>query len=126
MPETAGTTVNSKAHRGPVAGAAETEGTPLVGRCEPPLLQPVSRDRHLPLSFAQQRLWLLDRLDPGSPLYNVPRALRLAGILNVDALERALTEIVRRHEALRTTFPIIDEQPVQLIGEPQPIKIRDV
>ena len=124
MPETAGTTVNSKVHRGPVAGAAETEGTPLAGRCEPPLLQPVSRDRHLPLSFAQQRLWLLDRLDPGSPLYNVPRALRLAGILNVDALERAFTEIVRRHEALRTTFPIVDEQPVQSVGAPQPIKIR--
>ena len=124
MPETAGTTVDSKAHRGPVAGAAETEGTPLAGRCEPPLLQPVSRDRHLPLSFAQQRLWLLDRLDPGSPLYNVPRALRLAGTLNVDALERALTEIVRRHEALRTTFPIIDEQPVQSVGAPQPIKLR--
>jgi fengycin family lipopeptide synthetase B len=124
MPETAGTTVDSKAHRGPVAGAAETEDTPLAGKCEPPLLQPVSRDRHLPLSFAQQRLWLLDRLDPGSPLYNVPRALRLAGTLKIDALVQALTEIVRRHEALRTTFPIIDEQPVQSVGAPEPFKLR--
>ena len=91
---------------------------------EPLSLRPVPRDRDLPLSFAQQRLWLLDRLDPGSPLYNVPRAIRLARALNVDALVRALTEIVRRHEVLRTTFPIIDEQPVQSISEPQPVKLR--
>ena len=110
-----------------IAGLAKwIEQTSRVSRrvSEPLLFKPVPRDRRLPLSFAQQRLWLLDRLDPGSPLYNVPRALRLAGILNVDALERALTEIVRRHEALRTTFPIIDEQPVQSVGAPQPIKIR--
>ena len=102
------------------------EQTSRVSRraSEPLLLKPVPRDRRLPLSFAQQRLWLLDRLDPGSPLYNVPRAIRLAGDLNVDVLVRALTEIVRRHEALRTTFPIIDEQPVQLVAEPQPVKLR--
>jgi len=110
-----------------IAGLAEwIAQTCLVSRrvSEQLLLKPVPRDRRLPLSFAQQRLWLLDRLDPGSPLYNVPRAIRLAGALNIDALVRALTEIVRRHEALRTTFPIIDEQPVQSIAEPQPIKLR--
>jgi acyl carrier protein len=91
---------------------------------EPLRLKPVPRNRLLPLSFAQQRLWLLDRIDPGSPLYNVPRALRLVGDLDVDALSRSLSEIVRRHEALRTTFPTVDEQPVQLIAEPHPIKLR--
>src|SRR4051812_25098470 len=55
-----------------------------------------------PLSFAQQRLWLLDRFEPGSPVYNIPAALRLAGPLATLALERSLNEILRRHEALRT------------------------
>ena len=119
MPEIPGTTVNSEEQVKLAATLAECDG-----KSEPLLLKPVTRDRRLPLSFAQQRLWLLDRLDPGSPLYNVSRAIRLAGALNVDALVRALTEIVRRHEALRTTFPIIDEQPAQSIAEPQPIKLR--
>jgi non-ribosomal peptide synthetase component F len=72
----------------------------------------------LPLSFAQQRLWFLDQFEPGSSAYNMPFALRLKGPLDVDALERAMTEIVRRHEVLRTTFRIVDEQPVQVVGEP--------
>ena len=97
--------------------------TSLVRNSKPWLLKPVPRDQHLPLSFAQQRLWLLDRLEPGSPLYNVPRALRLVGALNVEALTRALSEIVRRHETLRTTFPIINEQPVQSIAAPEPVKL---
>ena len=70
----------------------------------------------LPLSFAQERLWLLDRMQPGSALYNVPCALRLQGALDADALERALGEIVRRHEALRTTFAEADGAPVQVIA----------
>src|SRR5215212_4791802 len=57
-----------------------------------------------PLSFAQQRLWLLDQLVPGNPFYNVPSALRLSGPLDGPALERSLSEITRRHETLRTTF----------------------
>ena len=69
----------------------------------PPLV-PVPRDKPLPLSFAQQRLWFLDQLEPGSPLYNVPVVLPLHGELNLPALAATLSEIVRRHEALRTTF----------------------
>jgi amino acid adenylation domain-containing protein len=69
----------------------------------------------LPLSFAQQRLWFLDRLEPGSPLYNIPAAIEIAGRLDGAALLRSLREIVRRHEALRTTFAARPEGPVQVI-----------
>ncbi|HVG43628.1 MAG TPA: amino acid adenylation domain-containing protein, partial [Longimicrobium sp.] len=81
----------------------------------PPVV-PVDRDRLLPLSFAQERLWFLDRLEPGSASYNIPAALRLAGALDAAALERALGEVVRRHEALRTTFTEVDGSPVQVIA----------
>jgi len=68
-----------------------------------------------PLSFAQQRLWFLDQLEPGSPFYNLPDAVRLTGPLNESVLEQSLNEVVRRHEALRTTFQIVDGTPVQVI-----------
>jgi amino acid adenylation domain-containing protein len=71
-----------------------------------------------PLSFAQQRLWVLDRLEPGSTAYNMPSHARLQGPLDVAALERALGEIVRRHESLRTTFSEIDGEPVQVVSPP--------
>ena len=80
----------------------------------PPVVR-TSRDVELPLSFAQQRLWFIDRLTPDSPLYNMPMAVRLDGVLNLDALERTLREIVRRHELLRTTFVMVGGQPVQVI-----------
>ncbi|HSF40732.1 MAG TPA: amino acid adenylation domain-containing protein, partial [Thermoanaerobaculia bacterium] len=83
---------------------------------EAPPIVPVPRDRELPLSFSQQRLWFLDRLDPGSPLYNLPQAVRLRGRLGVRALEWSLGEIVRRHESLRTTFAERDGGPVQVIA----------
>jgi len=93
-------------------------------RVEPPL-QPLSRERLLPLppSFAQQRLWFLDQLEPANPLYNTPGALRLLGQLDITALERALSEIVRRHEALRTTFQSVEGNPVQIISAPYPVNI---
>ncbi|HEU0298364.1 MAG TPA: amino acid adenylation domain-containing protein, partial [Longimicrobium sp.] len=73
------------------------------------------RDRPLPLSFAQERLWFIDQLEPGSAAYNVPLALELRGPLDTAALERALGEIVRRHEPLRTVFAVRDDRPVQVI-----------
>ena len=68
-----------------------------------------------PASFAQQRLWFLDRLFPGNTFYNVSAALRLTGLLNLAALEETFNEIVRRHEALRTTFRMLEGQLVQVI-----------
>ncbi|PTL75059.1 condensation domain-containing protein, partial [Vitiosangium sp. GDMCC 1.1324] len=85
------------------------------GRKPPPLV-PVSRDGALPLSFAQQRLWFIDQLAPGSYTYNVPFFVRLMGPLEVAVLERSLSELLRRHEALRTTFSLVNGQPVQRIA----------
>jgi len=69
----------------------------------------------VPLSFAQQRLWFLDQLQPGSPYYNVPKAIRLSGALNVEALHRTLEALIARHESLRTTFATVGANPVQVI-----------
>lgn len=81
-------------------------------------IQRVSRDEYLPLSFAQQRLWFLDRLEDGkSATYNMPTALYLTGSLQIEALEQSIAEIVRRHEVLRTTFPTVNSSPVQAIAE---------
>jgi len=77
-----------------------------------------------PLSFAQQRLWFIDRLAPGNAAYNNPVAMRLRGPLDIDVLVAALTEIHRRHEILRTTFPLETGEPVQRIGAPEPAEIR--
>ena len=90
---------------------------------QPTPITPARRDEELPLSFAQQRLWFLDKLLAGSPVYNLSSALRLKGPLRVRALEQALTEIVRRHEALRTTFPDEDGQPMQVIAPPAPVSL---
>ena len=79
-----------------------------------PLL-PVSRESHLLLSFAQQRLWFLNQLEPNSSAYNIPDAYSLTGILNITALEQSLNQILHRHEVLRTTFPSLDGQPSQAI-----------
>jgi amino acid adenylation domain-containing protein len=87
---------------------------------------PVPRNGALQLSFAQQRLWFLDKLVAGSPVYNMPTALRLVGQLNVRALEQALTEIVRRHEALRTTFPEVDGQPAPVFAPPAAISLSPI
>jgi amino acid adenylation domain-containing protein len=86
-------------------------------------LVPVARDGHLPLSFAQQRLWFIHKLEPSSSAYNLPVAVRLAGRLNVPALERTLSEIVNRHESLRTSFGMSDGQPVQLIAPPVALQL---
>ncbi|MBD2741472.1 non-ribosomal peptide synthetase [Coleofasciculus sp. FACHB-1120] len=75
----------------------------------------VSRNQPLPLSFAQQRLWFLDNLEPGLPDYNIPAPVRLIGQLDVAALEQSFNEIVRRHEIFRTRF-VMEGQPIQEIA----------
>ncbi|HEX8559857.1 MAG TPA: amino acid adenylation domain-containing protein [Pyrinomonadaceae bacterium] len=108
-----------------IAGLAEFVEQELRGggvRAAPPL-RPAPRGGALPLSFAQQRLWFLDQLEPGNPLYNTPGALRLKGRLDVPALEWALSEIVRRHEILRTTFDAPQGSPVQVISPPRPVRV---
>ncbi|HEX9942197.1 MAG TPA: amino acid adenylation domain-containing protein [Thermoanaerobaculia bacterium] len=84
------------------------------GTVAPPI-RPVPREGDLPLSFAQERLWFIDRLTPGLSAYNIFFALVVQGNLSVPALEAALTEVVRRHEVLRTTFAAWEGRPVQVI-----------
>jgi len=81
----------------------------------PPPIKSVQRNGDLPLSYAQERLWVLDQMEPNSPLYNIARTLRLKGTLKVTELERALNEIVRRHESQRTVFTVTDGHPVQVV-----------
>ncbi|WP_310483749.1 condensation domain-containing protein [Chamaesiphon sp. VAR_48_metabat_403] len=82
----------------------------------PPLI-PIARDGAIPLSFAQQRFWLLHQFEPTSSANNMPVVLHLTGKLDLAAWERSLTEIVRRHEIIRTTFPVTDGQPRQEIAQ---------
>src|SRR5256885_14414088 len=73
-----------------------------------------NRDR-APLSFAQRQMWVIDQMTPGNPAYNLPNGYRLRGPLDVTALERSFNEIIKRHEALRTTFAVQDGEPLQRI-----------
>jgi amino acid adenylation domain-containing protein/FkbH-like protein/non-ribosomal peptide synthase protein (TIGR01720 family)/FkbM family methyltransferase len=79
-----------------------------------------------PLSFAQQRLWVLAQLEPDSPFYNMFKAVRLNGRIDIKVLERSLNEIIRRHEVLRTTFNAVEETPVQVIAPGATIKLSVV
>ena len=94
-----------------------------AGLLAPPLVQVTGAER-LPLSFAQQRLWFLDQMEPGSSSYNIPAAVRLRGVLNIEVLEQTLSEVVRRHEVLRTRFIAIDGEPVQVIDAAAPLRLE--
>lgn len=78
----------------------------------------------VPLSFAQRRIWFLSQLEPRSPAYNTPAAVRLRGRLDAPAMERTLSEVIRRHEVLRTTFKMVAGQPVQAIHGAEPMSLR--
>jgi amino acid adenylation domain-containing protein len=93
------------------------------GGPEIPPIEPVPRDGELPLSFAQQRLWFVDRMDPGRSVYNIPLAIRFTGPLEVPVLERTFGEVVRRHESLRTRFGERDGEPWQRIEEPWTVQV---
>jgi amino acid adenylation domain-containing protein len=90
---------------------------------EGPAAAKTPRRGDLPLSFAQQRLWFIDQLEPGTPAYTLAVRQRFRGPLEVPALANALSEVVRRHEALRTTFVSRDGWPVQVIADPQPVAL---
>ena len=96
----------------PQIEAARTAGALAAA----PPLQRITRNDALALSFAQQRLWFLDQLEPGNLFYNIPTAIRLSGPLDVDALRNALNTVIRRHEVLRTTFVAHDGVPRQVIA----------
>ena len=106
--------VRARKHHGQVAAS-------------PPLM-PVSRHGRMPLSFAQQRLWFLDRLEPGNPAYGNPEAFDLNGELHPAAMADSMARIARRHEVLRTTFPSHEGQPHQHIAafSPPPLPLVDL
>lgn len=83
-----------------------------------------SRPNRIPLSFAQQRFWILDQLEPGSAAYNVPLSLWMHGQLDGDVLQRALSEIARRHESLRTVVVADDAGPHQIVQSPAPVPVE--
>ncbi|HEU4509188.1 MAG TPA: amino acid adenylation domain-containing protein [Pyrinomonadaceae bacterium] len=89
----------------------------------PPIV-PVPRDRELPLSFSQQRLWFLEQLKPGDPLYHSFQALLISGPLDISALELSLNEIIRRHEVLHTVFDTVAGRPVQRVAPVTPMSLR--
>ena len=86
----------------------------------------ISRAQDLPLSFAQQRLWFLDRIEPNSSSYNIPEAVELVGSLNVQILQQALDAIVTHHEVIRTNYLTVNDNPIQVINPPAPIQLEIV
>ena len=87
------------------------------------LIEPVTRNQPLPLSFAQQRLWFLDQLEPNSAFYNIPDLIRLEGQVDVVALEQSFHYLLTRHESLRTTFETVNGEPIQVIHAPEPFAL---
>jgi hypothetical protein len=96
-------------------GAAQTELIPRRASAEPCIL-----------SFAQERVWFFEQLEPGTAVYNVPAAVRLTGRLDTSALERSLNEIVRRHESLRTIFLNVEGTPMQAASPAQPLQLASI
>ncbi|HEU5379926.1 MAG TPA: amino acid adenylation domain-containing protein [Ktedonobacteraceae bacterium] len=88
-----------------------------------PLTRRTQEDGPIPLSFAQQRLWFLEQFEPGTSLYNMPELLQLKGALHYAALQRALDQLVARHEVLRTTFSAIDGEPIQIVAPLQKLAL---
>jgi amino acid adenylation domain-containing protein len=89
-----------------------------------PPIKAISKDKELPLSFAQERLWFLNQLEGKSSAYNMPAAIGLTGKLDLNVLQKALREIVRRHEVLRTSFSIVNNKPKQIINSEITLNIK--
>ena len=88
-----------------------------------PQIESAQRSNKAPLSYAQERLWFMNQLQPHSPLFNIATAVQLRGDLNLAALEQTFQEITRRHESLRSVFEVVDDAPVQVVCESQPFSI---
>lgn len=110
-----------------MALSLETTGQ-AVSALQSLTLQAISRDGEIPLSHGQERMWFIDQLEHGNSIYNRPAFIRLKGDLKAVVLEQCLNEIIRRHEILRTTFPAVNGQPLQVISPLQPLalSVRDI
>ncbi|MFC9515899.1 non-ribosomal peptide synthase/polyketide synthase [Nocardiaceae bacterium NPDC056970] len=97
-----------------VAGVAAAV-TPLVGQGGRPALTARPRPVHVPLSLAQQRMWTLNQVDTASAAYNIPVAVRLSGVLDVEVLASAVADVIARHEVLHTTYPDTADGPSQVL-----------
>ena len=86
-------------------------------------IREVQRPEHIPLSFAQERVWFIHQLNPQNLAYNFQSTIRFRGSLDISALEHALSEVLRRHESYRTTFPAVNGRPVQIIQPHQPLSL---
>jgi len=107
-----------------IAGlAARIERAGKGGRADAPPIARAAEGAVRPLSFAQERLWFMHKLDPATAAYNVPRAIRLSGPLDRSALERALTEIAERHETLRCGFPAVEGVAALAVAPPAPVPL---
>jgi len=106
----------------PTLGDFADQALPVASAPGLPPIQPAAGES-VPLSFAQERLWLFDRLHPGNPAYHVAEAVCLSGELDQSALERSFTELLRRHAGLRTRFVLENGQPVQRIDAPRPFPL---
>jgi len=88
----------------------------LTGNTKAAVPRSVSRLQNIPLSFAQERLWFFDQLEPGNPFYNLCGAVRVTGQLNAEALRQSIEKIIERHEVLRTAFAAVEGQPIQVVA----------
>src|SRR5262249_20645481 len=106
------------------AGEAKVADVPELVR----IPRTEGEEARFPLSFAQQRLWFIEQLEPGQAIYNIPGAARLEGPLALEVLNRVVNELIRRHEALRTRFEIEEGKPVQVIDrwEPRTLELEDL
>ena len=102
----------------PTVAELAKELTQQEGLTIGPPLQPISREQTIPLSFAQEQLWFLNQLTPEEPVYNETLSIHLGADINIPALEESLTELIRRHEILRTTYPVLNGQLCQEIHPP--------
>ncbi len=98
----------------------------IASEAGPPALRARGHSGRLPLSFAQELLWLLDNASPGMTAYNLPVTRRIVGSLDVGALERSLRALVARHETLRTRFELVDGEPSQIVDAPADFMLRRI